>query len=233
MSRAFKLFRLQQVDSQLDQRNTRLAEIHMILEEGLAVREANQVKQLAETTQREAQKHVREAEENVKTQQTQLSQNQSSLYGGKVTNPKELQDLQKEAEALGKRLRDLEDHQLEKMTSLEEAQSILAKAEESLDAVKAQQAVEERALHSEQSKLLEDIAQLNSERASVLAGVSAADLSTYDSVRKSKAGLAVSKVQNHECSICGAELSAALSEAARSPEELVRCDNCKRILYGG
>ena len=44
-----------------------------------------------------------------------LDQNQSSLYGGKITNPKELQDLQIESDALHRKITDLEDKLIDLM----------------------------------------------------------------------------------------------------------------------
>jgi predicted nucleic acid-binding Zn-ribbon protein len=233
MSRAFKLFRLQQVDTQLDQHNARLAEIQRILSEDETMRSALLAHEDAEAALRAAQKALRESEELVKQQQAHIEANQTSLYSGKVTNPKELQDLQKEAEVLTKRLHELEDIELNAMAAGEEKQAILAKVNETLEALKAQQAVEQRALHSENRQVSEEVARLEGERGSALSGIAEADLDAYESVRKAKRGVGLAKVENGSCSACGAELSAALIQGARSESELVRCDSCKRILYAG
>lgn len=232
MNRAFKLFRLQQVDTQLDQIQNRLAEIEKILAEDQTIKEATQVNHQAVEDLAAAQRELRYSEEEVKTQQQHIEQNQATLYSGKVTNPKELQDLQKEAEALTRHLRGLEDAELEKMAAFEERQSWLKKTEDNLEGLKAQQGIEQQALHSEQSQLLSEFARLTEEQESALSGISPEDLELYHTVRKTK-GLAVAKVQNKTCSACGAELSASLAQAARAPDELVRCDNCKRFLYAG
>lgn len=233
MSGAFKLFRLQQVDSQIDAAQTRLAEIERVLNEDEAVRTANQAREHAQANLHAAANALRNAEEDVAAQQRHIEQNQASLYGGKVTNPKELQDLQQEAEALGRRLRELEDAQLEKMGVHEQSQAAFKEAEEAVEALKAQQAVEHRALHSEQSALKEELARLQGERSPALAGVEAADLEAYDALRASKGGVAVAKVEEGACAVCGAELSTAAIQAARSQDSLARCSNCKRIIYSG
>lgn len=233
MNRSFKLFRLQQIDSQLDEVRGRLAEIDRLLAEDQVLKEARQAADSAEETEASAQKELRRAEEETKAQQTRIEQNQASLYGGKVTNPKELQDLQLEDEALNRHLRALEEIQLGKMMTYEETQAFLKKARENLEAVRAQRAVENRTLGSEQTKLTAEAERLEGERVSAAHGVSDEDMSDYLSLRKSKAGLAVAKVQNKTCSACGAELAASLAQAARSPNELAHCSTCKRILYAG
>ncbi len=231
MNRSFKLFRLQQVDSQLDELQARLTAIEKALAEGEVVNEAKQAEEQAKTATQLTQHAVRSAEEEVKAQQQHIQHNQASLYSGKVTNPKELQDLQKEAEALTRRLNELENVELEKMIALEEAQAALKKAEENLESVLAQRGVEQRTLGSEQNNFITEQARLQGERTTATKGISSEDLELYKSVRASKGGLAVAKVQNKTCSACGAELSASLAQASRSPDELVRCSSCKRILY--
>ncbi len=233
MSSAFKLFRLQQVDTQLDQLKARLSEIERKLAEDEIVSQANQSLQEAQQVQEVAQKELNTFELEVKSVQAKLKENQDSLYGGKVRNPKELQDLQMEADSLKRHVQSLEDIQLEKMMALEERQSAVNAAEEALEAARAQKAVEERTLGSEQSQLAVEGARLEEERSADLHSIPAEDLKIYEGLRTTKGGLAVAKVQNKTCGACGAELSASLAQAARSPNELARCDNCRRILYAG
>ncbi|MCL5428670.1 MAG: C4-type zinc ribbon domain-containing protein [Chloroflexi bacterium] len=233
MSSAFKLFRLQQVDSQLDQVRSRLAEIGRLLADDEVVKQAQAALQEAQTAMEAAQKELVRAEEEVKSLQAKLKENQDTLYGGKVRNPKELQDLQLEAESLTRHLRSLEDTQLEKMVALEERQSAVRDTAEALEGTRAQRAVEHRALGSEQNKLASEAERLEEERSADLSSIAKEELKIYEGLRTTKGGLAVAKVQNKTCGACGAELSASLAQAARSPSELARCDNCKRILYAG
>ncbi len=233
MNRSFKLFRLQQIDTQLDEARGRLAEIDQLLAEDQILHEARQAADTAAELEAAAQKVLRRADEDAKAQQTKLEQNQNSLYGGKVTNAKELQDLQMEAESLKKHLSGLEEIQLEKMMAYEETQSGVKKAQENLEAVRAQREIENRTLHSEQTKLQTEAERLEGDRVTAAHGIPDEDMTSYQSLRKGKAGLAVAKVQNKTCSACGAELSASLAQAARSPNELAQCSTCKRILYAG
>ena len=223
MSSAFKLLRLQQVDSQLDHVKSRLAEIERMLANDEVVKQAQITLQEAEQSRETAQKELSRADEEVKAIQAKLKENQEHLYGGKVRNPKELQDLQMEAESLNRHLRALEDSELEKMMALEERQTEAKVADGALEAVRAQRA----------NKLLAEGERLQEERSTNLNSIDERDLKIYDGLRASKGGIAVAKVQNKTCGACGAELSASLAQAARSPNELTRCDNCKRILYAG
>lgn len=229
----FKLFRLQQVDTQLDDVSKRLSEIERLLASDEVVIEAQQAIGAAQNALDATRKELNVAEAEVKATQGKFKENQDALYGGKVKNPKELQDLQLEAETLTRHQQVQEDAQLDKMMRLEEQQSALQNAQTNLEAVLAQRGVEQRTLGSEQEALHAKALRLSEEREPALHGIPADALAAYEGLRKSKAGVAVAKVNGVECSACGAELSAARVQAARSPSELARCDMCKRILYAG
>ena len=65
---------------------------------------------------------IREAEYAAQAQREKIEQTENSLYGGAVSNPKELQDLQMEAESLKRHLQTLEDRLLEVLLEQEELQ---------------------------------------------------------------------------------------------------------------
>jgi predicted nucleic acid-binding Zn-ribbon protein len=230
---AFKLYRLQQLDTQLDHLRTRSAEIKRILsgDEAINNAQAGLAKATAEASK--AQSELRNAEAEVKSQQDKLKQNQGSLYGGKVTNPKELQDLQHEAEVLAKHISALEDTQLEKIDAHESKQAEVDAATQTLEAMKAQRDTEGQTLTAELEGLQNELTRLQGERKTASTGLTTEAEAAYNNLRSTKGGLAVAKAEGGTCSACGAELSAAKAQAARSQTELARCDSCKRILYAG
>ncbi|KAA3647268.1 MAG: hypothetical protein DWQ07_07130 [Chloroflexi bacterium] len=233
MSQAFKLYRLQQVDTQLDKAHTRLKEIEAALQEDAAQRKAEADLEASQNAHEEAQKLLKGAEQDVQAQQIKIEQNQARLYSGKVTNPKELQDLEQEAEALKRYLAELEEVQLEKMIAFEEATTQQEDAGQTLESVRADVASQNSALTTEQNSLEAETGRLQEERTAALDGVPAEDVALYESLREQRAGLAIVKVDNMICSACGTTLSQALAQAARSPNKLSRCSTCKRILYAG
>src|SRR5512146_2214181 len=115
--RSFKLYRLQQIDSQLDQAHARLKQIEAILSNNEAVRQAQERTEAAAAQLEQERKALRKAEEIVQAQRLKIEQTESTLYGGKVRSPKELQDMQNETVSLKRYLSVLEDRQLEAMLS--------------------------------------------------------------------------------------------------------------------
>lgn len=171
MNLGFRLFRLQQVDTQRDDVAKRLAEIERLLSNEDVIREARSAIEAARSAIETTRKELTQAEAEVKAQQDKLKENQDALYGGKVRNPKELQDLQLEAQNLTGHLRVQEDTQLDKMMRLEEQQATLQNAEANLDAVLAQRGVEQRTLTKEQEQLQAENDRLLEEREPALHGI--------------------------------------------------------------
>src|SRR4030067_385559 len=124
MSQPFKLFRLQQIDNQLDQGRIRLREIEATLSNNFALNQARMLAAEAEADYASAYKVMQRAEETVRTQNIKIEQTETTLYGGTVRNPKELQDLQNESAALRRYLNTLEERQLEALIAADELEAV-------------------------------------------------------------------------------------------------------------
>lgn len=233
MSQPFQLYRLQQLDSQIDQVQARLHEIGTALSDDHLLRQAEDLAGQASASLEEAHKTLQRAEGDVKAQRLKIEQTEATLYGGKVRNPKELQDLQNETAALKRYLTTLEDRQLEQMIAQEEAEEQFRIASEKLDQVRAQKSALDQKLTREQATLTDELGRLQIERQAAASAVPEADLKLYNQLRQSRRGVAVARVTDTYCSACGSTLSAASLHAARSPNQITRCDSCGRILYTG
>jgi len=233
MSQPFKLFRLQQTDSQLDRLQARWVEIEAILQDHSAEEQAAAEHASAQEELNKKLKTLKRAEEEVHSQRLKIEQTESTLYGGKVRNPKELQDLQNEIAALKRYLSVLEDRQLEAMLEAEAGEEAERAAAGRLEAIQKAAAVQRAYLAAEQTRLASEIEHIKSERQATAASIPAEDLNLYEQLRRQRKGLAVALVSDRYCSACGSTLSATLLHAARSSTQLTRCDVCGRILYSG
>lgn len=231
MSRPLYLYRLQQVDTQIDQANNRLKEIEALLSDDTNLRKAKALATRAEQNLETAQKEQRQAETKVKDQRIKIEQTEATLYGGKVRNPKELQDLQQEVTALKRFLDTLEERQLEAMLATDEAVEKTQDAQRILGKYRAQAEKQQASLVRERTQLESQKAAAEEQRLEAVKAVPSDDLVVYDRLRKQRAGVAVSIVKDRACNACGSTLTAALHQAARSPSQLVFCDMCGRILY--
>lgn len=233
MSRPFKLYRLQQLDSQLDWIHTRLLEIEAALQNDADLQQAIEASQQSENAHQAALKALRRAEENVQQQRLKIEQNESSLYGGKIRNPKELKDLENEVASLKRYLSVLEDRQLEAMVIEEDAQANYKLATEALEKARADFENRCNNLISEREKILRDQERLDEERRAAIVSIPPEDMAQYAQLRKTRRGVAVAMVVERACSACGSTLNATLLNAVHSPNQISLCDACGRILYKG
>lgn len=231
MSVALGLFRLQQVDRQLDKAQARLAAIQETLANDSQMREALSRLEKEKAAHHQAERGLKDTEADVKAQQIKIEQNESSLYGGRVQNPKELQDLQKEVASLKKHLSTLEEREMEAMQAVDDAKALLTEAESALGTIQAKLGSEHKQLFDEQAALNKDIERLSSERQAITAQVEASLIGKYDTLRSQKRGVAVAQISDSSCSACGSALNAATQQAARSSTQFAYCPSCGRILF--
>jgi predicted nucleic acid-binding Zn-ribbon protein len=231
MSQSSNLYRLQQIDSQLDLAQTRLQEIETALRENTALQRALEDHRAAEENLKGEQQTLYHAEVAVGDQRIKIEQSESMLYSGKVKNPKELQDLQNEVAALKRHLTVLEDRQLESMLTVEEAESTLKNASIVLDDTRARSSENQSRLRGEQSSLVVQVQRLEIERQAAASAIQPQDIDLYEQLRKQRRGVAITRIADKTCSACGTTLTPALIQSAHSPNQLTRCPSCSRILY--
>lgn len=231
MSQPFKLFRLQQIDNQIDKARARLREIEIELQEDSELREANQRLEHARQQMHETEKALRKAEADVYAQRIKIEETEAALYGGKIRNPKELQDLQHESAALKRFQSTLEDRQIEIMLTMEEVEAELQSSLSHQQNAQSNYTNKNASLLKEQAALLRDIEREENERRAAIEGIPSTDLQIYQQLRQQRRGIAVAKVVDRTCSACGSTLNTGLLSAAHSPSQLTRCDTCGRILY--
>jgi predicted nucleic acid-binding Zn-ribbon protein len=221
------------VDSRIGHTEARLSRVGEILGDNVELREALEGVKSADEVWFEAEQNRRRSEEEAQGQQIRIQQAESSLYGGKVQNPKELQDLQADIGSLKRHLAALEERELEAMLRSEEAQAALGQAQEKLQKLQVRLGDEHRELIAEREALQRDLQSLRAEREAAVSAVAAERLSIYEDLRRERRGVAVAEVSEDACGACGTTLTAALQQSARHTTQLVHCPSCGRILYAG
>lgn len=233
MNQAFHLVRLQKIDTQMDQVNNRLREIERLLKENSIVSAAEKVSNETQAQAKSAGAALAKCEEAVDAQRIKIETAEASLYGGKIKNPKELQDLQADIASLKRRLAALEDEQLNAMLASEEADAEVKKAAAGLSAAQGQFIALSADLVGEKTHLTDILHRLTGEREAALLPLTAESITIYQRLRQQKRGLAVAVMADGACTGCGSELRPEEIQAARSPNAIVFCSSCGRILYSG
>jgi len=233
MSAALGLYRLQQVDTQMDQIQSRLKTILVTLENDLELRAAKEALATAENLHKKADNTLKQSEAEVEKQSIKIEQTEASLYGGTVKSPKELQDLQMDVASLKKYLGTLEERELEAMIQAEESEKELSSAKEKLVEVQASLKEQNIDLTNESEALNKDLERLEVERKAVIGTLDEQSLKTYEGLRQHKRGVAVALLSEDACSACGTTLTASQQQGTRSSSNLYYCPTCGRIVYSG
>lgn len=231
MTSAKQLFSLQEMDLILDRLGGETHKAEKELSEGLgldhvenALREEDERLLLVQSQRREQQF---EAE----TQRERSTKLDEQLYGGTVTNPRDLESLEKEASnARGL----LEQHDAELLilsTQAEESQS-------KKDSLEKEFADKNSAWEKRQAELESDIKRCTGERdvlvdkrAELAATLDPVTVQRYEGLRKAKGGLAVARVERGLCQACWMSLPTQQQQQVRSGRQTVMCSSCGRILY--
>jgi uncharacterized protein len=233
MNQAFHLYRLQHVDTQIDQIEAALAEINRRLSGDEAIRQAQQAVENAGKALHQHSQTLKQIEFAVHEQQIKIAQSEASLYSGRIHNPKELQDIQKEIASFKKHLSTLEDQQLDVMMAVEAAEAEEKSAKGSLTQAEATFAEKSSSWLGQKDQLTHTLERLKAERAPAISLVAKESMQMYDILRKRKSGVAVTTVIDGSCSVCGASIRPSELQAARIAPDLVYCTSCGRILYAG
>ncbi|HEX8991163.1 MAG TPA: C4-type zinc ribbon domain-containing protein [Anaerolineales bacterium] len=231
MSAALGLFRLQKVDSRIAHGEARSRQIQQTLENDSELQAATARLKAAEQDEHRVEQERRTAEAAASDLQIKIQQAESSLYGGSVHNPKELQDFQADVISLKKQLTSMEEQQLEAMIRLESLQAAVQSAQTSVAQIKSRLGEDNRQLLDEQAALSRDLSDLEAERQAALGALDPHMLADYERLRQERRGVAVAEVVENTCGACGTTLTAALQQSARHASALIHCPSCGRILF--
>ena len=232
MNTGFQLFQLQSIDSEVDAAHKRIEEIDLAISNNRLVEQAEKQLAKSETEVKKIKTNFNDIDHDIQQKNIKKSQSEANLYGGKVTNPKELQDIQLEIASLKKILSELDDKLMEALITLESAEENAKNKQTKLKQAKSQFETEKSMLVAEKNKLNHSLENLDMKRSSLLIQIKGEIFETYNKLRVSKNGFAVAQLQDDSCSACGAFLTAGQCQQARSPSQLFICPNCGRIVYG-
>ena len=231
MTIAADLYTLQEIDSAIEAARASLATVEEQLGESEELIAGRQAVEEARDALEGVSKQQRDQEWQVDDLRSRLSDVEGKLYGGSVRNPKELASVQDEANILKGQLRRREDELLDLMVRVEERQTALREAEESLTEVEGRWRQEQKELASEKERLEGELAGLEERRGRQSGLVEAKVLALYDNLWQRGQGRAVVKVERGMCGGCRISLPMTVLQKARSGLDVVQCVSCERILY--
>jgi predicted nucleic acid-binding Zn-ribbon protein len=229
-----KLLALQALDSsliQLDHKAKNLPVSKLLDEKIVAHASARDLCVAAETEKSDIKHELSKSEVDVEQVVSRIERDEKRLSSGQGT-PKELEQLQHELGSLAKRRAELEEIELEVMVRVEALDQRIASLSSERDALHE----EVIKLSKEKDVALEEINRAKnatiSERSAIVGEIEPELLGLYEKIRSSADGIGAARLHAGQCQGCHLTINAAdLSKINSLPEdEVVRCEECRRIL---
>ncbi|WP_246000181.1 zinc ribbon domain-containing protein [Nocardioides pocheonensis] len=230
-----KLLDVQELDSRLDALNHQLSTIP----EAAALAELTTRRAELDGEVRDLRVEVddltseqKRADADVEQVKARRVRDQGMIDAGSISDPKALQRMLGELESLQRRISDLEDVEIDVMERLEGAQAALdqrtaelAKIDRDIEALGHTRA-------HKAGELDEQLASVAAERKTTASGIPADLLALYEKLRLQKGGVGAAALRRRECSGCRLTLNPSdLATIAAAPtDEVIRCEECSRIL---
>lgn len=232
-----RLLDVQDLDVALQQARHRLAalpereELERLTEQAGAISE-QRIEAATEVS--DIQREVTKAEDDVQAVRSRAERDNARLLAGGMT-PKELTALQGEVEVLTKRQSDLEDIELEAMERLESAQGRADDLAEQEGKTAAAIEDARQRLGTSAGTIEAEIEDLTARRAAAIDGLDAGLVALYDKLCATHGGVGAARYERGQCLGCHMTLNPGDRSAidAAAPEQIVRCEECGRILVRG
>jgi predicted nucleic acid-binding Zn-ribbon protein len=155
---------------------------------------------------------------------------EEKLYGGKITNPKELISIQKEIGLLLKEKDGLETKLLEQLDMVEALDKELKNLIQNEKRVALRTEELKNALNEALDNIDKEFSRLQKEREGVVLDLEEPLYNLYQRLRKEQQGLAVARVKDGICQGCHMQISTEEEDKMLYEERIWRCEHCKRIL---
>ncbi len=235
MSVAALLFDLQILDLELDALQARQAALEAAMGEPAELQAKRAATAEAERLALQARATLADSELDLGRMEERIAAEEKKLYSGTIRGTKELMGLQKEVESLKRQKAKQEDRILALMEQVEEKQAVVTSRQEEQARTEAAWQAEQARLAAELSTLKGHVAIVSQRRNALAAQVNVSILTTYEELRRAKAGRAVARLEGASCMGCGVILASGEAQHARmrAGVGLAFCTNCGRILYAG
>lgn len=230
MNRSHSLNQLQNIDTQLAAKRDLLRKIQVKRADESRLTAARGDLESASGARATLESKLLDSDLLARSLEAQAKSVGDKLYGGRVSNPKELAGLEQDAEMLKRQRSELDDSMLELMAQLEASQASERERQGLVEGLENEQARNVAKFDREIAELDKQIVDLTRQREEWAGKISTEDLRLYEELARTHGGRAVSQMKGSTCTACGVDVPTGVRSRALAGEELALCTNCGRIL---
>lgn len=229
MSIAKQLYQLQDVELEIESDEQAIAEIANQLGESQVVAKAQSKLKSEQQHLEELVRQQRSVEWEIEDLVDKLTPTEEKLYSGRIKDPKELTNLQHEANAFKARCSHLEDKALEIMDQVELATASVAGLSNEIKTLEVEWHSQQQQLSADMEQFRTTLGDLKHKQQLLSAEIDPKTVEFYQQLKKRKRQ-AVAKVKQGICQGCRILLSTTELQRIRG-SSLVQCSSCGRILF--
>jgi len=229
MNLAEQLYKLQQVDLELQRNQQELNEVENQLSDDKALVAAESELASQKEQLEDARREQKNAEWELGGLQEKVRQIDNKLYSGATKDPKELINLEKEVKSLRNQIRPKEDALLGLMSQVEEIEAKVKTIAEELERLKREWGPRQEAFGQRKSEVEAVLAKLKEDRNKLAQQIDSEAINTYERLRLTR-GQAVVKVERGKCQGCHITVPTSQWQKAKAGD-LIQCTSCSKILY--
>ena len=231
MTTVKQLYALQEVDLDLDRVYRALEQVEEELKTGVSIETLEAALQDEQERLQEAELRQRDNQMESEARRERSAVLETQLYDGSLTNARDLEALQQEAANVRHQLEQDEALSLELSIQIEEAQFKCADLNRELTEVKARWDLQQVELNQRATALRAEQSDYEKQREMLASRFDPATLQRYETLRKSKGGRAVAKVERDLCQGCRMSLPTQLRQRVKSGRQAVNCSSCGRMIF--
>lgn len=224
------LAQLQALDSQIDEREEKKAELpKRLIPFKEEIERINRELREAKGELEDLQKKRRHEERELEAREIELKKYQSQLY--QVKDNKAYAALEEEIALTKEKNFQSEEKILESLEIEEEKTKKIKEIEKRLEEEKKILFREEEKVKGEIKVLNEEIAKVALARQEMVGGINPNSLSRYEKLRQGKGGVAIVPLEGSSCGGCHMNLPPQIVSEVKKGKRFVTCEVCNRILY--
>ncbi len=229
-SELLRLWKLAQVDRALVEIRARAATLDV--GQKLSTEIAALEKEEAPSRVRSLRMELKDLEQGQKTIQDKVKKIESDLYSGKIVNPKEVLNYEKEIAALKKQSGSSDERIMELWELLPPAEEAAQQVQTKIDEKTKELGERRKKALADKALLEQDFKKYTAARPQLADGVKNPSLlARYDSIRQRHAGLGMAEVTKKQtCGACGTSLPERMIQLLKD-DKISTCESCHRILY--
>ena len=226
------LLELQKIDMDIDKEEKKKRDLPLLIErvtkeiQGLK----NSLKNKSEDY-KNLQIRLKRIELDLAEKSNKIKKHQEDLYGGKISDIKELKQIQKVIAKYQKEKSSIEEDVLDLMGEVEDLNKLISHLDEDLKVKEEEFKKRKEEMDLTSLAIKKNMDSLNIKRGEILSKITDGRLlKEYERLRKEKGGKAIIKVDGSVCPGCYLDLPSDVIYQLKKNRKMIICPNCSRIL---